>query len=366
MKLKIAILGTRGIPNHYGGYEQAVTWLAPGLVQRGHEVTVYNSETHPYRGKEWNGVQIVHCKDPVNLMGAAGQFVYDWHCLRHAGKNDFDAILMMGYTSSSVWRRIYPRHATIISNMDGLEWKRSKYSGPVQGFLQYAEKLAVKYSDHHIADSPAISAYLEQKYGIHPDYIPYGACIRHDFDEEKLKTNGLTRDGYFLLIARMEPENNIETILDGYCGSGTEKTFVVIGNTQTSYGKKWRRKYASHAGIRFLGAEYDQEVLNTLRHYCSIYFHGHSVGGTNPSLLEAMACGAMIAAHDNPFNKAVTGKNASYFSNANDVALIMNNMRPNETMMAQNLEKIRTTYNWEMIIDRYETVIRQAIINRKK
>ena len=163
--LKIAILGTRGIPNHYGGFEQFAEYLAKGLVERGFEVSVYNSHNHPYREKTWNGVEIIHCYDPEDKIGTAGQFIYDLNCIKDSRKRDFDIILQLGYTSSSVWNRFLPRKRTIITtNMDGLEWKRSKYSKPVQQFLKRAEGLAVKFSDHLIADSKGIREYLKEKY----------------------------------------------------------------------------------------------------------------------------------------------------------------------------------------------------------
>jgi glycosyltransferase involved in cell wall biosynthesis len=369
LSLKIAILGTRGIPNQYGGYEQAVTYLSPGLVRRGHAVTVYNSHNHAFTGDEWNGVQIVHCYDPEYRAGTAGQFIYDLNCLRHARKRGYDVILLMGYTSSSVWGKWYPKKSVTISNMDGLEWKRSKYRKPVRAYLRYAEKLAVKYSDYYVADSPAIKTYLDEKYKINSHYIPYGAFINEQPAESLLTEFSLQRDNYFLVVARLEPENNIETILDGFACSDTGKTLVVIGNTANKYGKKMLRKFNGHSNIRFIGSVFDQTKLDSLRSYCSLYFHGHSVGGTNPSLLEAMACRALIVAHDNPFNNAVLGNDAFYFSNAEDIANIINTnlqMAAIEGIKKQNLQKIREQYNWESVIDEYEKFIVHCHKGKKK
>ena len=131
MSLRIAILGTRGVPNHYGGFEQLAEHLGPGLVKAGHAVTVYNSHNHPWQEAQWEGVNIVHCYDPEYLLGSAGQFIYDLNCIIDARKKNFDVILQLGYTSSSVWGRFYPRDSVVISNMDGLEWKRAKYSKPL-------------------------------------------------------------------------------------------------------------------------------------------------------------------------------------------------------------------------------------------
>jgi len=360
MKLKIAILGTRGIPNNYGGYEQAATFLSAGLVEKGHAVTVYNSHNHPYAGNSINGVEIIHCYDPEYKTGTAGQFIYDLNCIRDAAKKNYDAILMMGYTSSSIWGKYYPKQSVIISNMDGLEWKRKKYSWPVRQYLRYAEKLAVKHSDYYIADSPVTQAYLYEKYNIQCQYIPYGAAINEDNCGDVLKSFDLFAGNYFLLIARMEPENNIETILEGFAESGSEKKFVVVGNINNGYGKKLQQKFDKLNSIHFAGSIFDQEKLHCLRSFCSTYFHGHSVGGTNPSLLEAMASKALIASHDNLFNKAVLGNDAFYFSTAADVAEIIQNTNRTATaikMICNNLEKIKKQYSWKNIIDQYENYI---------
>jgi len=224
MALKIGILGTRGIPNHYGGFEHIAGYLSKGLVEKGHDVTVYNSDKHPYQGKEWFGVSIVHCYDPEQLIGVPGQFVYDLNCILDARKRNYDIILMLGYTSSSVWKSLYPKNAIVITNMDGLEWKRTKYSKPVRAFLKYAEKLAVQSSQFHVADSPVIKEYLDATYGINSKYIAYGANLHPAANEKLLAEYGLKKNDYFLLMARMEPENNIEMILDGYCLTTSEKS----------------------------------------------------------------------------------------------------------------------------------------------
>lgn len=357
MTLRIGILGTRGIPNNYGGFEQVAGYLSKGLVDKGHEVSVYNSHNHPYQEKNWNGVRIIHCYDPEYLVGTAGQFVYDFNCIMDARKRRFDVLLLLGYTSSSVWGLLYPPHSVIISNMDGLEWKRSKYSKPVQHFLKYAEKLAVKFSDFHIADSIVIKQYLDQKYRINCRYIPYGAEISKDGKMHFQNDLGLSKHEYFLLMARMEPENNVELILDGFRNSRTEKKFVVIGDTQNRFGNYLVKKFKSDNRIHFAGSIFNKEKVQHLTSHSSIYFHGHSVGGTNPSLLEAMADQAFIAAHDNPYNKAVLNGDATYFSSSEDVRTLIDKVEKGEvktTGVRSNLCKIKERFNWQMIVDEYE------------
>ncbi len=358
--LNIAIIGTRGIPNHYGGFEQVAEYLSVGLLGKGHRVTVYNSHDHPYKQTAWKGVKIIHCYDAEKTIGTAGQFIYDLNCIRNARKKSFDVILFLGYTSSSVWGKLFPKNAVIISNMDGMEWKRSKYSGPVRKFLLYAERLAVKYSDHLVADSTAVQVYLYKKYSIQSSYIPYGAEINNEPDENVLRLFGLAKHNYHMLMARMEPENNIDMILAGFCKTDSDKNFVVIGNMNNSFGKKMFTKYGKDKRLHFTGAVFDETKVTALRAFSKLYFHGHSVGGTNPSLLEAMSGGALIAAHDNEFNRAILQNDAFYFNSVDEVAQLVNTGEQTEqtaAMINSNLKKIKEQFNWPAITDEYEKCI---------
>jgi len=355
--MKIAIIGTRGIPNHYGGFEQFAEYLSLGLVQRGYEVTVYNSHAHPFQEKAWNGVDIIHCYDPEEKMGTAGQFIYDFNCILDTRKRNFDIILQLGYTSSSVWGWLLPRRKSIVTtNMDGLEWKRSKYSKKVQKFLQYAEKLGVKYSDYLIADSVGIQSYLKDKYKKDAIFIPYGAHIFLQPSKEILKQYGLLPHTYNMLIARLEPENSIEIILDGVVKSGNTATFLVIGKHETVYGTYLKNKFRDSRNIKFIGGVYNIEALNNLRHYSNLYFHGHTVGGTNPSLLEAMASQALVCANDNIFNKSILGEDAYYFENSDGVAEVIRKIKKAQHFdkITNNEEKVRTLYDWVKIVNQYD------------
>jgi hypothetical protein len=355
-KLKIGILGTRGIPNHYGGFEQFAEHLYYGLLQRGHYVSVYNSSLHPYKEKDWNGVKIIHCRDWEHRIGAAGQFFYDLNCINDARKRNFDVLLHLGYTSDSIWHWRWPKKTINIVNMDGLEWNRSKYNKPTQRFLKWAESLAAKNAHTMIADSPGIQKHLSTFYGKRPVYIPYGAEIFEQANPSVLEKYKLLPHQYFLLIARMEPENNIEMIIKGHLASHHPYPLFIIGNITNKFGKYITSTYNGHA-VKFSDAIYDQFELNNLRYYSDLYFHGHSVGGTNPSLLEAMACSCRIAAHDNHFNKAVLQNEADFFSDANLLTSIINT--PKDISILNhwkkiNIKKIRAIYNQEKIIDDYE------------
>ena len=357
--MKIAILGTRGIPNHYGGFEQFAENLSLGLVHKGHQVTVYNSHNHCFQESSWKGVEIVHCYDPEYLLGTAGQFIYDLNCILDCRKKHFDVILELGYTSSSVWFSPFlsKRKYVVTTNMDGHEWKRSKYSKTVKKFLKYAEKLAVRNSGHLIADSVPIKMYLQGRYNAEATYIPYGAEVFHNTDVSLLEQYSLTAYNYDMLVARLESENSVEMILHGVAQSTAGRPFLVIGNCQTKYGLYLQEKFARYSNIRFLNGIYDINVLNNLRYYSCVYFHGHTVGGTNPSLLEAMASSALICAHDNIYNASILRDNAHYFRSAEKVREVLDtvdrNHPENKKKVAYNLQSIATSYTWDKIINQY-------------
>jgi glycosyltransferase involved in cell wall biosynthesis len=363
MSIRIGILGSRGIPNHYGGFEQLAEQLSYGLVSKGHEVFVYSSHNHPYSEKTWNGVHIIHCYDPEYLMGSSGQFIYDLNCILDSRTRKFDVVLVLGYTSSSVWGRLLPRDSVIIFNMDGLEWQRNKYSGNARRFLHYAEKLAVKYSDFYISDSPVIQTYYLNKYKLPTEDIAYGAKLTTKENINILHAFGVEPYRYFILIARMEPENQIEAVLDGYAVSNTDCHFLVVGNMGNAYGKRLIKKFHQDKRIHFTGALFDEKTTHSLRLYSKLYFHGHSSGGTNPSLLEAMASHCLIVAHNNPFNRSVLEEDALYFSTGSDIKFLIEQFKPGpleEQMVSRNLEKIRTKYNWENVTGHYERFMLQC------
>jgi glycosyltransferase involved in cell wall biosynthesis len=354
--MKIGILGTRGIPNYHGGFEQFAEFFSVYLARNKHDVYVYNSSMHPYQESSFQGVRIIHCKDPENKIGTVGQFIYDFNCIMDSRKREFDILLQLGYTSSSIWSKLLPSKSIVITNMDGLEWKRSKYNSIVQKFLKVAEKLAVKSSNHLISDSIGIQNYLTTTYKVDSKYIAYGAEIFSTPSEQVLSNYEVVANNYDLLIARIEPENNIEVILDGIASSGATTPFLVIGKHDVNvFGAHLKSKFKEVHNIRFIGGVYNQDHLNNLRFYSNRYFHGHSVGGTNPSLLEAMASNALIIAHDNEFNKHILGEDGFYFKSSEDVCKQVNTIKKSENAnkLKNNADKIINKYNWNIINKRY-------------
>jgi len=361
--MKIAILGTRGIPNHYSGFEQFAEFFSVYLVEKGHEVFVYNSHNHPFQEKTFHGVNIIHQNDPEHKLGTFGQFIYDYNCIMDSRKRDFDIILQLGYTSNSIWFFLLPKKPIIITNMDGLEWKRTKYSKPVQQFLKFAERLAVKSSNHLISDSLGIQKYLKEKYEVASTYIPYGAKVFENPNEELLEEYDVVKGNYNMIMARFEPENNIETVLDGIVLCKENMTVLVLGNHNTKFGSYLKEKFKTKKEIRFVGAEFNMNKLNNLRYFSNFYFHGHSVGGTNPSLLEAMASKAFIIAHNNHFNKAILKENGYYFSNTLDVKNILETIKKNDNLqlVQNNFDAIENEFNWDKINGEYLQLFEECI-----
>lgn len=367
MKMKIAFISTRGIPNNYGGFEQFAEYISVGLAKRGHQVTVYSPHYHPYKEKEYKGVRIKHIYSPEKWMGGSvGSFFYDYACLKDAlRKEDFEIIYEAGYTS------IIPayirfnvkniKHPIFTTNMDGLEYKRTKFNKWVRRFVFWEERMAVKHSHYLIADNMGIKDYYKEKYGRESKFLAYGANIYDNYKEDYLKEFGLEKGGYYLVIARLEPENNLDMAIEGYLASEEygKKPLVIVGKTNTKYGKYLVEHYGQNQHVRFVGGIYDFDKLNSVRYYSYAYFHGHSVGGTNPSLLEAMASECFILSHDNVFNRAVLGDNALYYKGKDDVARLLNDIQRLEEshkqdFLQKNLEVIRMQYSWEKLVDEHE------------
>lgn len=370
--MKIAFVSTRGIPNNYGGFEQFAEYISVGLVARGHDVTVYSPHFHPYKESSYKGVKIKHIYSPEKWMGSSvGSFFYDFSSLRDALKNEnFDIIYEAGYTSiipAYIWFNIKNRkNPIVVTNMDGLEYKRSKFNPLVQKFIFWEEKMAVKHSHYLIADNMGIHDYYKEKYRRDSKFLAYGADIHTDFNVDTLSEYDVTADNYYILIARLEPENNIEMAIQGYLKSNEngKKPLLIIGNTTTPHGKYLSGKYGHIDSVRFLGGIYNFKVLDDLRHFSSAYFHGHSVGGTNPSLLEAMAAGCFILANDNIFNRSVLKDNAIYYNSPDEVTRILNDEKcfsDKEALIANNIQRISTDYSWERLVDQHEEYFKELL-----
>lgn len=379
--MKIAFISVRGIPNNYGGFEQFTEYISVGLVARGHDVTVYSPHYHPYKDNEYKGVRIKHVYSPEHWIGGSvGSFFYDYASLKDAlRKEDFDIIYEAGYTSIiPAYIRFNVKNVTkpiFVTNMDGLEYKRTKFNKWVRKFVFWEEKMAVKHSHYLIADNMGIRDYYKEKYGRESKFLAYGADIHDDYDEAVLQEYGLEKDGYLMLIARLEPENNIFMAIEGYIASDEygKRPLIIVGKTNTPYGKYLTKHCARYKHVRFVGGIYDFRKINSLRHFSLAYFHGHSVGGTNPSLLEAMASGCFILSHDNIFNRSVLGDNAIYYKCTDDAMNLLNRIdelvaKYKGAYAGANLEVICRDYSWKKLIDEHEEYFKWVLedVNRNK
>ena len=361
---KVFLVGVRGIPNRYGGFERLVEVLAPHLAARGHDVTVFceGAAEQGWHSDTWEGVHRRFV--PVSASGARGTLQYDWRSFGEIPRGS--VALIFGYGTALFQMRLRARGVPHAVNMDGIEWQRQKWSGNARRWLRFNEWIAVRLSDLLIADHPEIQRYLRESLGATSEMIAYGV--------DRSSTAGATLPAhpllaqlagrpYFLVIARPEPENQVHLLLEAYRRAGSGVDMLVVGNFDANdYGRGLQRDYPD---ARFAGPVYDLPVLDVLRRDARLYLHGHSVGGTNPSLIEAMAAGALVAAHDNPFNRWVLGESGGlFFRSADDLAALM--AAPLEpAQRAQVIQAAERTceerYLWPQILGAYESVVDQLV-----
>jgi glycosyltransferase involved in cell wall biosynthesis len=290
---------------------------------------------------------------------------YDAACLWHA-RSSFDVIYMLGYGSSALcWLpRIWGTKVWI--NMDGLEWARGKWGRIARWYLRLSEAMAMWTPDRIIADAAAIKESLQSRYRRLPpcDVIPYGCEIVSEARPEDLKSFGLEPGSYYLVVCRFEPENLIREIVEGFLESNTQARLVLVGDhTRKSVYVQSLGKYKSDR-LLFTGTVYDTARIHALRYFCRAYLHGHSVGGTNPSLLEAMGCGNVVIANDNPFNREVLGGSALFFSTPEEVSAGLHGVDSGKVdivkMKARVVERVKQYYSWSRITDYYCELISLA------
>lgn len=370
----IAIVGSRGIPNCYGGFEKFTEYLSRALSKRGIPVWVscekQDMENPP---KEYFGVKLFYfpVKPPSSTLARnLYEFIYDGYSLLWAARKA-DVICMLGY-SAAFWffiPKLFGKKLWV--NPDGMEWKRSKFNPLIKFLLKICEKLAVFWADEIVADSNAIKRYFDNRYGINAQFIPYGARILSEkigWDSGKLpeRIRGVTPNpSYWLVVARLEPENNIHTIVEAYVKSNVEKPLLVVGNFSSSEYKATVMDIVNQKPekqVIFAGGIYNFESLNMLRQNCFAYIHGHSVGGTNPSLLEIMGMKTVILAHGNLFNKEVCADSAVYFEDVDDLKEKMEKVDANIEDFLELKEKayqrVRKEYSWDEVVEDYENLIK--------
>lgn len=362
---EVMILGTRGIPARHGGFETFAEHLALYLRDSDTAVTVFCHEESGWRIREsdWNGIRLVHV--PGLFKGALGTIVFDLRSTIRASLRRGLA-LTLGYNTALFTAAYKLLRVPSIINMDGLEWRRSKWSPAAKAWLYVNERIALRLADHLVADHPEIKNYLCAQGAAVEDVamIPYGGDEPRSSDPTILTKFGLRPFEYSLLIARPEPENSIERIVSAYSASRRPYPLVVLGTY--THAQPFHARVLAAAGpqVKFPGAIYDQETVTALRKHTRLYLHGHTVGGTNPSLVEALAAGSPVLAHDNPFNRWVAGDAAEYFS-PDTLETKLTDLLGDERRLALMRDggKMRfdARFRWERILGEYSALFDAVI-----
>ncbi|WP_186813043.1 DUF1972 domain-containing protein [Methylorubrum extorquens] len=364
---KLCILGTRGIPARHGGFETFAEHLSIYLVKRGWTICVYcqgenGGPSLRNQRTVWNGVNLITIY-PFTT-GALSTIEFDirsmLHCLESKQK-----LLVLGYNTAFllILAKIFRRFVAI--NMDGIEWKRPKWSKPAKAWLYMNERLGVHLGDRVVADHPAISKYLQSICRRSIDMIPYGAEEVVAADETILGRIGGEPHNYFLCIGRIEPENSILEIVKAYCLTARKEKLIILGDlSKASAAYRESVIRAANGRVLFPGAIYDKEVVRTLRKLALCYVHGHQVGGTNPSLVESLAAARPVLAHRNKFNVWTAGSRQFYFDSVESCAAAMTDISRNgeatSVAAAAALEQFRQHFTWEIVLRAYEDILYDA------
>lgn len=363
-KKQLFIHGIRGIPASHGGFETFAAQLAPYLVERGWDVTVYCQEhgTGDWYEDEWNGVKLIHI--PVSSDGAKGSLVFDWLSIKDAIKKD-GLNLTLGYNTAVYSFLFRLKGKTNVINMDGIEWKRQKWSLPARAFFFINECAGSWLGNHLIADHPQIKKHLEARVsGKKITVIPYCAERTEESNEAVLADYGLRANGFYLVVARPEPENSILEIVRAFSSKPRDHDLVVLGNFDGDNNAYHRTVLdAGNKGVKFVGAIYDHGIVNTFRFFTRAYIHGHQVGGTNPSLVETLGAGSPVLAHDNRFNRWVAGDGAAYFEDEDQCKALFDQLDNDndrlDAMRKASYQRHSEEFEWEMVLGAYNDVLTQ-------
>jgi glycosyltransferase involved in cell wall biosynthesis len=313
----VNILGIRGLPAAHGGFETFAGHLAPYLVARGWNVNVYcqldpdaNGVLQPNFEDDWHGIHRIHIGS--SSTGSLGSIKFDWRCMKDAVKRP-GVNLVLGYNTAIFGLLLRLRGRPMVMNMDGVEWKRAKWSTPIKAWFYVNEFVGARISNVPIADHPEISRHLRRHGCTWAEVIPYGAARLEDVPASPVEQLGLTPGRYFVSIARIEPENSILEIVRAFSKRKRDTQLVVLGRLDDANPYHAAVRAAASSNVRFVGAIYDKDTVAALRFHCLAYLHGHQVGGTNPSLVEALGAGNAVIANDNRFNRWVAGQEQFFF-----------------------------------------------------
>jgi glycosyltransferase involved in cell wall biosynthesis len=354
---KVALVGTVGLPPRYGGFETLAHFLVLHLGDS-IDFTVYCSgPDYPARQATYHSAKLKYL--PFRANGAQS-IVFDFvslidSCFRA------EVILVLGVSGGVFVPFVRLFGKQVVLNTDGVDWQRSKWSRSASRFLKLSEAVAVKWANVLVADNSAIASYLKAEYGRDSVLIEYGGdqISLPLITEERRRRYSFLSAPYAFSVARIQPDNNIEMILDAFSKSANH-VLVLVGNwSASSFGRELKARFTDYPKLYLLEAIYDSEELNTLRGHCSIYIHGHSAGGTNPSLVEAMHLALPIAAFDVVYNRATTEGAARYFRDAAELRDLLDCVSPAEWQQQREIMKeiaVRR-YCWSTIAEKYAGVL---------
>lgn len=362
----VRILGTRGVPAAHGGFETFAETLALYLVERGWKVTVYCQEGGSGRlfEDDWCGVRRVRI--PVEDEGPRGTLIFDWRSTLHAMRGR-ELCVTLGYNTAVFAATLRFATITNIFNMDGIEWSREKWGPIAKAWFYLNDWAGCWLGNHLIADHPEIARHLStraRKAKI--TTIPYGGDSVESADPQSVEALGLTPGRYLTLVARPEPENSILDVVRGFSMRPRGYALAVLGNYDCERNAYHRAvQEAASAEVKFLGAIYDKTKVQALRFHSAAYVHGHRVGGTNPSLVEALGASNPVLAHDNKFNRWVAGASARYFSDAQSCSTMLDEILASEEVRLQMREGSRKrfleAFTWPDVLKQYEELLERFL-----
>ena len=362
MNKTLRILGTRGVPAAHGGFETFAEYLSLFLVNKGWKVIVYCQldGDGPIYEDSWNGVDRVNI--PIKHTGAKGTVIFDWLSTRHAAKHK-ELCLTLGYNTAIFCALLRLKNIPNVINMDGIEWKRQKWGTVAKTWFYLNEIAGLWLGNHLVADHPGIKEHLSR--AIRADkitMIPYGAdCVVRKNTDCLLKY-GLFSNQYGILIARPEPENSILEVVKAYSSRKRSMPLVILGNYKPDENVYHKAVLdAASSDVKFIGAIYDKGIVQSLRANSRFYVHGHQVGGTNPSLVEALGAGSPVLAHSNKFNKWVADDAAIYFSDEKECAACIERLITDENLFESlhnsAVQQHLSRFTWEKILGEYEELL---------
>jgi glycosyltransferase involved in cell wall biosynthesis len=364
----VLILGTYGIPAAHGGFETFAEQLALFLVRLGWHVGVYCQHEvdvveNRIRSETWNGVELIHVE--VTTRGSLATLDYDWRCVRDAAKRSGSVCLVLGYNSALFLPYLRMRGRTIITNMDGIEWRRQKWSRPVRAWFWINEWIAAWSSHYLVADHPAIAEHLATRRSRRTTVmIPYGGVPITTAPVDPVEALGLRHDRYLVSIARIEPENNILEIVQAFSRKKRNAKLAVLGKFDDACRYHQAIKAAASDEVVFPGAIYEANTVRALRFHARAYVHGHSVGGTNPSLVEALWAGNAVIAHDNPFNRWTAGSKQFFFDSVKSCDLLISSVFENDfgVLRARAAARAQAVgkFKWTGVLEAYERKLTAA------